>query len=408
MDQFFSFFFCDWHTNKQQPIIYFVEDHGSYDGDNNQYVTSTDIDEHFFREHDTTAATEPLGQVLEYDLRRGRGLFVIVDNTTFDYAHMGVNWRTMSKLDYPTDVRNIWTTFHLSSGHADVLHRPNLKPTYRKTSPGEQFDWVLENLVLKPTKDKPAFLMFFLMSHGRKNGEFLLADSSLTTAPCCPCEKLTFTGHCRARKIHDLIKKIDQSEKFLGIPKIFVIQACRGGRCEAIEDGNTTHKLPARRPTDADKFMPECSDVFVFYACIEDQLCWVQKGSFFINEFCESVSEAHTADIQSGILWRKLCERLEVAGAQRGYGDKLMLGALNSHIHQKLGLEDLMLVNDSIAEGWIENICRRATGKVTDLLFKDTDFDGNTKYIKQQPQYVSTLTRKFSIIKLLRHYITTL
>lgn len=326
-----------------------------------------------------------------------------MDMTDFHYVHRGTDWAYATKLNYPKDVENIKSTFHLGSGRAEVLHRSNLKPTTETWKPENQFDWFVENEVLPGPK--PSFLMFFLMTHGLKDGEFLLSDSSGNILPCCERDQHSFTKHCRARKVSDVIKKIDNAPKFDGIPKVFIIQACRGGRSQAIEEGNLKKTLEPHKPTEADKLLPECSDVFVFYAAIEDQLSWVdgRSGSLMIKEFCNSITESEDASTDCGTLWDHLCKVLQVPGGGRD------LRALNKFIHQDFGLTDVTLVNDNIAQGWIENICSRTAAKVSDYLLKQHHTNGDIEFIKQQPQHASKLRFKFSLLKLvatLRHHST--
>ena len=159
---------------------------------------------------------------------------------------------------------------------------------------------------------------------------------------------------------------------------------------------------PPVPPTEADKFLPECSDVFVLYAAIENQLSWVAKdiGSLLIKSFCDSIKATQKVDKQSGLLWEKLCNALRIHRPYIGNRED-DLQALNNYIHKEFGLNKLYLTNDSVADGWIENICQQTIVKVTDYLLKRSN-GVDTEYMKQQPQYASTLRFKLSMLKILQ------
>ena len=339
----------------------------------------------------------------EYPLN-GRGMFVIIQNTKFNYTHRGTDWSKETILDYPSDVRNIRDTFQLENAEVDIVRAANLTPSSQNDDYEKEFDGFLKTKVIgegERNPQKPAFLMFFLMSHGLQDGEFLLADTSGAGRPCCVNDQHTFQKTCRARKVYDVIHQIDSAEnqKFLGVPKIFIIQTCRGSRSEAMELGKAAP--PPVPPTEADKFLPECSDVFVLYAAIENQLSWVAKdiGSLLIKSFCDSIKATQKVDKQSGLLWEKLCNALRIHRPYIGNRED-DLQALNNYIHKEFGLNKLYLTNDSVADGWIENICQQTIVKVTDYLLKRSN-GVDTEYMKQQPQYASTLRFKLSMLKIL-------
>lgn len=352
--------------------------------------------------------TRAMDRNREYVFDR-KGQFVIVYNDAFDYTHRGTDWSKQAKLDYPTDAKNIKSTFKLDDDSSNLKFGKNLTPYSKNNESEDQFDGFVDELLLEEDGEpNPSFLMFFLMSHGDRDGEFLLSENAAgSTTPCCEGDDHTFSGRCRARKVYQLIQKIDsaESKKFLNIPKIFVIQACRGSRAEAIPVSKAapTRKPPPPKPSEADRFIPECSDVFIFYACIENQLSWVANtlGSFAVESFCKSIADTTTANNQSNVLWSKLC--IALLGSDNNGDSHEDLKSLNTQILQdRYGLDKLKLGNENVADGWIEGICRQATVKVTDFLIKQCDgYGGHDKFIKQQPQYASTLRFKLSMLKLL-------
>ena len=91
----------------------------------------------------------------------------------------------------------------------------------------------------------------------------------------------------------DLIEPIQ--EKYHGIPKIFLLQICRGSKTDDIARRMAMGR-GAELPKPVD-FIPRTADTIVIYAGSEDQITWVSPSadqpvcSPIIYEFCQAVQQ---------------------------------------------------------------------------------------------------------------------
>ena len=162
----------------------------------------------------------------------GKGLFVIIRNNSFPFD-------ADNPLNDRPDQRRILSTFKLLKEderpkknviigedlrEIEVAYDHNAPPRRNRKQVTnisfESFMDMVTNDYKNMENHSPSFVMFFLMSHGYSGGQFLLSydkpedeKNALKSVP------------------EDIIKPIQEAYK--QIPKIFVIQTCRGGDVRA-------------------------------------------------------------------------------------------------------------------------------------------------------------------------------
>ncbi|KAF6036853.1 hypothetical protein EB796_004839 [Bugula neritina] len=350
----------------------------------------------------------------EYEIKN-KGLFVTIRNSSFRYIHDSFCWYTNDKLEYEKDEQILKETFNLDGSDQNLLLGQNLT-CLKDTEPQNQFDVFIDNLLEeKPDEESYDFLLFILMSHGLENDKFFLAESEISPA-CCNSESReadhSYHGSCHLRDVKkDVVEKIQDSPKFRSIPKIFLIQTCRGDRMRVVTDSaedirrfslsNKIRKMLDNK-INPDKYIPIGSDTYIIHACIEDHSSWVEKeGSFLIQYFCEAVKELHTAMSQYktfvGEFKRRMIDECE---SQRDTAtpNSANIGEVYKYFDRK-GWNKLVLCAESMTDGWIEGIAQKTIANITKILVIG---DRGRMFDKQQPQIDCTLRYKFSMLKVLQ------
>ncbi|KAF6039509.1 hypothetical protein EB796_002175 [Bugula neritina] len=352
----------------------------------------------------------------EYEVKN-KGLFVVISNTSFNYKHNGHDWSKEPTLNYGADEETLKKTFNLADDASNFILGCDL--TSEDPEGGNQFDVFMDNLVKdNPNEPRYDFLVFVLMSHGLPGGKFLLAEERESPA-CCGSEKGDVThkyqGYCHVRDIKkDMVKRIQDSRKFLNIPKIFLVQTCRGDRMAAVNlrkpKGCSQSKPPSPTPIDADEFIPEGSDTYIMFACYEDHLSYVGKsGSLLVKYFCEAVDELQIAIRQSKTFFSELEHRLIDQGGASNmdtFNNDETMRHRNNYVTEELELGKLFVCPENLIGGWMENVAQKTMAKITkDLIVTNIDENDrvlDTEYDKQQPHISSTLRFKLSMLKVLR------
>ncbi|KAF6024078.1 hypothetical protein EB796_017609 [Bugula neritina] len=352
----------------------------------------------------------------EYEIKN-KGLFVIVRNSSFRYIHDSLHWYGNDKREYEKDEQILKETFNLDASAQNLLLGQNLT-CLKDTEPQNQFDVFIDNLLEeKPDEESYDFLLFVLMSHGLENDKFFLAESEKSPA-CCKSESRkavhSYHGSCHLRDVKkDVVGKIQDSPKFRNIPKIFLIQTCRGDRmkvrtksaeilrCPFLGVSNKIRKQLENK-INPDKYIPIGSDTYIIHACVEDHSSWVEKeGSFLIQYFCEAVKELHAATSQYktflGEFKRRMIDECE---SQRDTAtpDGANIGEVYEYFDRK-GWNKLVLCPESMTDGWIEGIVQKTIANITKILVIG---DRGRMLDKQQPQIDCTLRYKFSMLKVLQ------
>ena len=176
-------------------------------------------------------------------------------------------------------------------------------------------------------KHTPSFVMFFLMSHGDRDGQFLLSYDDPE------CQKYAWRSVPK-----DIIKPIQ--EAYEQIPKIFMIQTCRGGNVrEALlkmsGSGGGDQFVPPPNPLD---YIPPASGTLILYPCGEGEEAY---GSFLVDAFFYCIENLRKA-LESKARPQEIVEK--VNGMLHGHG-------------MEVCLEDLM-------DGWLMDICRKTSDRV--------------------------------------------
>ena len=209
-------------------------------------------------------------------------------------------------------------------------------------------------------KRQPSYIMFFLMSHGWQNGLFYLVPSRedlAITECCCDIDAEHEQNCCRRHIVHDVISKIYKS--YPDIPKLFIIQTCRGGEDAAVLAGEADPTISSPQQTnglknnDTELFIPSFTNTLVLHACIDKHSAFVlgenkhtdlkEGGSLLIQNFCKSFEEIKAAKRKKTKMLRKM-------------------KAKDGGVGQEICVEDMI-------DGWIMNACQRTSALVTNYLF---------------------------------------
>ncbi|XP_067938964.1 uncharacterized protein [Watersipora subatra] len=333
---------------------------------------------------------------LEYPID-GKGVFVVMKLCQHFFKKP---WDKLSTLDYDTDKDSILETFNLTLYSPNLLYAENLTNENSSNNNFDRFmDTFSQQLEEKDEANKePSFVMFVLMSHGLVNGGVLLStpESEKNRVDPCDCEPHTGTGECYVRYISThIMKKVCDVYGHLSIPKIFVIQTCRGDeRGVILANGVDTRisRLNGVAPSELELFILNTSDCFLFRPCLEGHGSWAgvegsKFGSFFIKHFCQALKQLRESANHSAENRKKL-------SGVRGSKDC-------PHPFERL----LSLANEENMEGgWLVNICQRTTELVTNWLIHEIPESAKTEPTddKQQPHFSSSLAYKVSFLKILK------
>ncbi|XP_067930166.1 uncharacterized protein [Watersipora subatra] len=295
---------------------------------------------------------------IEYPIdKSAKGLFVIVRQQTHQLNFHPLSpknecdWGLKSELKYAADEERIKKVFawNFPQDESEWLIRLNLENS--EADPKNHltcFDSFME-YVCRNDRATPKFILFFLLSHGFENGVFLLAAKGVTIngqripkMQCCSGEDThRLVDKCFARSIsRDIICKL--SKRYPDIPKLCVIQTCRGGAEENLQ--GSVSPPPTIRPSATELFIADQSDTLVFRASVESYKAYVENGSLLIKSFCDAVSELQ----QNCRSYHNLLKTI-------GKNNPCLESYLRDHREDLIG-------------GWAMNICQRATALVTNRL----------------------------------------
>lgn len=311
------------------------------------------------------------------------GLYVIVHNDIMRYPfqHQLDDPRFSTKSGmYEEDVEKIRHTFGITD--SNLLERHNVTRTDRtdQTDQSNCFDSFIKKDVLQGNR-QPEFLMFFLMSVGIKHGQFLLSSNGV--APCCEIGKHELENHCHGRRISKLVKDIQTSQEFSGVPKIFMIQTYTGS-----ERGGIIKQGPKEDAPDMDDYIPRGSDTLVFYLNIDQTLDWVKENNsdLMMQTLCQKFSEIPKNVTDKCGEIKIYLQTLDIRTGREDHGKKDLI-KLKEHIESKLEIP-LQLELESLSHSWLMDVLMSVTSHMT------------SKHDELKPQISSTLRSKLSALEL--------
>jgi len=221
----------------------------------------------------------------EYELD-GPGQFVLVSNTTYGYKFPDYKDGFLERLRmFERNKEMLINSLELNgNGSAIILHEP------RPTRPEEftrikgddtlSFYEMMEDLC-DPEKPSPSFLIFVLQGHGDKDGNIYLGHKNGCNEGC----QHQSTNQCARLNINgQVIEKIKESKRFLGKPKVFIID-CSGtlsGYCPNQPRAKCGNK-------EQTEYWPEGADTFIARSTLQDMeaIGLEEEGTYFIKSICE-------------------------------------------------------------------------------------------------------------------------
>ena len=232
----------------------------------------------------------------EYDLI-GQGQFVLVSNTTYGYEFgddgMYLKWLRM--FEHNRD--KLITSLELSGNDSAIIlcdPRPTRSGGFiRKKYDDTLSFYEMMGELCNPEKPSPSFLIFVLQGHGDEDGNIYLGHKNgcnegcrhRSSNQCLYCSSCSFCSTCsscsRVNINRQVIKKIQDSKRFIGKPKIFIIDRCRGPNLpRAFSKGGDEEQR---------EYWPEGADTFIARSTLQDMkaLGLTHEGSYFVNSFCE-------------------------------------------------------------------------------------------------------------------------
>lgn len=135
------------------------------------------------------------------------------------------------------------------------------------------YEGIIKNLTAVATRDhtKTACICITILTHGDKGGELHASD--------------------RPYLLSDIITIFEKQRSLINKPKLFFVQACRGGNIDA---GNTV-KLDSE--SECVLSIPTHADFLILYSTVEDYLSYRDaNGSWMIQALCDIVSK-HYEDL---------------------------------------------------------------------------------------------------------------
>ena len=346
-----------------------------------------------------------LPQTMEYPIdvnKKGRFIVIKQLNHKLQYVQTNqevVDWGKRKTLNYEADWNKLKETFKLEptvqmpGGKVfrvlgeDLTNSPSRFPRTINNATDNTFDKFMDDVCKYDEENPPEFVMFFLMSHGFENGDFLLASEGQTInrqevsdPPCCqrePNERHSRQGACFARNIFkDVIKRVcDAYPK--EIPKIFIIQCCRGSEEKNIE--GVGQPLVISNPSDNELFIPDYPNTLVLRASVEGYVAHVKRqsatgsnrvnGSLLIQYLCKAITDLMDTDIPE---YKNLLSIIE-----QMITDKKVKTEQSVVDQQRQLLRSLKERREDLTGGWIMNICQRTTALVANYLFVEVILNRN-------------------------------
>ena len=330
-----------------------------------------------------------------------KGRFVVIKQVTHNLHYhptnaYDYNWKNREPLNYEDDWKELKKTFKLEP----ELQMPGGKvvrvlgedltntPAPNTGEPTDNtFDKFMDDVCKYDEENPPEFVMFFLMSHGFENGDFLLASKGQTInrqeisdPPCCrnePNKRHSRQGPCFARNVFkDVIKRICDAYP-REIPKIFIIQCCRGSEKENIE--GVGQPLVISNPSDNELFIPDYPNTLVLRASVEGYVAHVKRqsatgsnrvnGSLLIQYLCKAITDLMDTDIPE---YKNLLSIIEQKISEQE--DKTEQSVVDQ---QRQLLRSLKERREDLTGGWIMNICQRTTALVANYLFVEVILNRN-------------------------------
>ena len=283
----------------------------------------------------------------KYEIK-GPGLFVIIRNDRFPFD------KEKAPLNYKHDQERVLEAFKLLKEDGTPVDNVFIGENLRKEEGRDaeiikdrvyrykSFDSFITAVKEYKVNNNPAFVMFLLMSHGHRDGRFLLSYEK-------PCDynSQEYASHWRSAPT-DIIKPIQETYK--QIPKIFILQTCRGGDArDALKMSGGDHdEVPV--PENLLNYIPPASGTFILYPCGEGEQGYVYRvkdkngGSLLVEELLVCIE-----DLERALSAMKDQQKIIEA----------MNAPLTGTTASKICLEDLM-------DGWLMDICR----KTSDLVAK--------------------------------------
>ncbi|XP_067938937.1 uncharacterized protein [Watersipora subatra] len=311
------------------------------------------------------------------------GLFVIIHEKEHNIIYEGEDFQGR-ELNYGSDERRILKLIHPKAEkkgirklidylkHEEKPHNIKVGVNLTKGDGKDSFNYFMTKEVLEyAKKHSPSFVMFFLLTHGFENGRFLLATkntkgASSSEGNCCnamaPGDPHQKNSNCHARHIvHDIIAKV--ATEYPNIPKIFVIQSCRGSM-SGIEEKHKT-KPESEQDTASlsdgliELFIPDIEDTLVLRACVERCGAWV----FYREDLPEDFPEGGSLLIQT------FCDAAEeLIKTEKNY-EKLLDGLSKKASNEKSDIvEQLEKCREDVTGGWIMNICQHTSNRATNYM----------------------------------------
>lgn len=295
-----------------------------------------------------------VSQEEDYDIS-GSGLFAIIRNDEFLFEIE----KGLEGLNYKWDQQCIAETFNLLNDDqnpkenvyiGENLQSENIPSQPSDLTPKNMFRNTSLESFMKAVRgykvsNHPSFVMFFLMSHGEANGDFMLSNKEKTE------EK-----ECWRNVATHLIEPIQEIYK--GIPKIFILQTCRGQEENDVlaSDSLNAGEAPELKLED---YIPRSADTLILYPCAAGQVSYVwrkgaQRGSLLVTELMSAISDLGLR-LSTYHDQQKMVEEMDAVASRYKQQHPLQ---------RDLSPERPAVRLESLVNGWLSDICRIASGQV--------------------------------------------